>query len=193
MQENEARRPSAVERFIDTTEKAAGIFLAAVTALVFINVMLRGTTSGASRFLNWITGSEAYRFVLTIPEWFHLSCLALGVCILWGLAATSYRNDHIKVDILWDWSSPASRRWIDLTATGILLLFLVVFSWMLGVKVMSGYYSGEATYDLRLKLWPFHAVMALGVYCATILVGIRWYRLARGTHVERAHPTLPVE
>ncbi len=182
-----SRRNSAIERLIAYTETAAGIFLAAVTLLVFTNVMLRGSTSGASQFLTWLTGSDAYRFILTIPEWFHLSCLSLGVCMLWGIAVTSYRNDHIKVDILWDWVRPENKRFIDLFATGVVFLFLLVFSWMLGVKVLSGYSSGEATYDLRLKLWPFHLVMALGIVFAALLVAIRLFRIARGENVEREH------
>lgn len=176
-----------IERLITYTEMAAGIFLAAVTVLVFVNVMLRGGSTGIGDFLNWITGRTDMKFVLTVPEWYHLSCLALGVCIFWGFAATSYRNDHIKVDILWDWAGPHGKHVIDLLATGILFLFLLVFTYMLGVKVISGYWSGEATYDLRLKLWPFHLVMAVGVLFATVLVAVRMIRLARGGNVEREH------
>jgi TRAP-type C4-dicarboxylate transport system permease small subunit len=187
------KRTGAFERLIAYTEMAAGIFLAAVTAIVFINVMIRGASVGLGNFVNWISGRTDFKFVLTIPEWYHLSCLALGVCIFWGLAATSYRNDHIKVDILWDWLGPAGKRLLDLFATGILFLFLLAFTYMLGVKVMSGYWSGEATYDLRLKLWPFHLVMAVGILFATILVAIRMYRLARGENVEREHKIDHVE
>ncbi len=187
------KRNSVIERVIAFTETAAGIFLAAVTLLVFVNVMLRGGSTGLSDLVNWFQGNENFRFVLTIPEWYHLSCLALGVSVFWGLAATSYRNDHIKVDMLWDWASPANKRLIDIFATGSLLLFMLVFTYMLGVKVMSGYWSGEATYDLRLKLWPFHLVMALGIAAATILVGIRTVRLVRGENVEREHKIDHVE
>jgi TRAP-type C4-dicarboxylate transport system permease small subunit len=155
--------------------------------------MMRGASTGIGDFLNWVSGRDDLKFVLTIPEWFHLSCLALGVCIFWGFAATSYRNDHIKVDILWDWLGPLGKRLVDLFATGILFLFLLVFSYMLGVKVMSGYWSGEATYDLRLKIWPFHLVMALGIFFATVLVLIRLIRLARGENVEREHRIEHVE
>jgi TRAP-type C4-dicarboxylate transport system permease small subunit len=187
------QRNSAVERLIAYTEMAAGIFLAAVTVLVFVNVTMRGASVGLGDFLNWITGRTDMKFVLTIPEWYHLSCLALGVCIFWGFAATSYRNDHIKVDILWDWLGPRGKRLLDLFATGILLLFLLVFTYMLGVKVLSGYWSGEATYDLRLKLWPFHLVMAVGILFAAMLVAIRMLRLARGDNFEREHKIEHVE
>jgi TRAP-type C4-dicarboxylate transport system permease small subunit len=181
------KRSSAIERLIAYTETAAGIFLAAVTLLVFVNVMLRGGSVGLGDFLNWVTGRKDMKFVLTIPEWYHLSCLALGVSVFWGLAATSYRNDHIKVDILWDWLGPVGKRLLDIFATGILFLFLLVFTYMLGVKILSGYWSGEATYDLRLKLWPFHLVMGIGILFATVLVFVRLLRLVRGENVEREH------
>jgi len=186
-------RKRAIDRLIAYTEAAAGIFLAAVTVLVFVNVMLRGGSTGLGDFMNWVSGRDDLKFVLTIPEWYHLSCLALGVCVFWGIAATSYRNDHIKVDILWDWASPQGKRLIDIFATGALLLFLLAFTYMLGVKVMSGYASGEATYDLRLKLWPFHLVMAIGILFATILIAIRLFRLVRGEHVEGEHKIEHVE
>lgn len=182
-----AGQKRAIDALIAYTEAAAGIFLAAVTMLVFVNVMLRGVSTGLGDFLNWVSGRDDLKFVLTIPEWYHLSCLALGVCVFWGIAATSYRNDHIKVDILWDWASPRGKRMIDIFATGTLLLFLLAFTYMLGVKVMSGYGSGEATYDLRLKLWPFHLVMAVGILFATVLIAIRLLRLVRGENVEREH------
>lgn len=186
-------RNKAVQRLVAYTETAAGIFLAAVTVLVFTNVMLRGASTGLGDFLNWVSGRDDLKFVLTVPEWYHLSCLALGVCVFWGIAATSYRNDHIKVDILWDWASPRAKRLIDIFATGLLFIFLLVFTYMLGVKVMSGYASGEATYDLRLKLWPFHLVMALGILFATLLIAVRLFRLVRGEPIEREHKIKPVE
>lgn len=187
------RQLSAVERFIGYTERAAGIFLAAVTVLVFVNVMMRGISTGLSHFLIWLTESDAYRFIATIPEWFHLSCLMLGVSVFWGIAVTSYRNDHIKVDILWEWAGPTGKRAIDIFATGVMFLFMLVFCYMLAVKVRSGFYSHEATYDLRLQLWPFHLVMAIGIYFCAVLLGVRLWQLVRGDRVERGDQISYVE
>jgi TRAP-type mannitol/chloroaromatic compound transport system permease small subunit len=149
-----AKLNKAIDKLIVFTETAAGIFLAAVTLFVFVNVTVRGASTGLSDVVNWFQGNESFRFVLTIPEWYHLSCLALGVCIFWGLAATSYRNDHIKVDILWDWASPANKRLIDIFATA---RHPVPVSWLVFSHTCSAFKvhervhaSGEATYDLRL-------------------------------------------
>jgi len=164
-----------IERLIDYTEKAAGIFLAAITVLIFSSITLRGTLG------------------FTIPEWYDLSRLMLGVCIFWGIAATSYRNDHIKVDIFWEWLGPRGRRWLDVFATLVLLGSLAVFSWMLMQKVGSGYRSGEQTFDLRIRIWPFHFVAACGIFFATLLVLIRLARLLTGYQEPERKPIQPIE
>lgn len=157
-----AQKRGPVDRFIDGIERTAAIFLAAVTAIVFFSIMLRAL------------------FSVAIPDWYDFSRLMLGVMIFWGVAGASYHNRHIKVDILWEWAGPQVRRWIDVTAGLILLAFLLAFSWMLIAKVHSGYLSSESTYDLRVHIWPFHFVAALGIFCATALIAIRIVRLMRG-------------
>jgi len=159
-----------VDRFIDRTEKVAGLFLAAIAALVFCSITLRATVG------------------FTIPEWYDLSRLMLAVTVFWGLTATSYRNHHIKVDILWEAVGPRARRWIDIFATFVLLGFLVTFSVMLVFKVVNTFQSNEATFDLRFPIWPFHLLAALGIAFATILVAIRLVRLCRGSAMSDSPP-----
>jgi TRAP-type C4-dicarboxylate transport system permease small subunit len=147
---------------VDVTERAAGIFLAAIVALTFVSIMLRAF------------------FSMTIPDWFDLSRLMLGVAIFWGIATTSYRDEHIQVDFFWEWVGPRGKWLIDLFATIVLFAFMAAFAWMLIYKVDSGFRSGEATFDVRIPIWPFHMVAALGIFLATLLIAIRLVRLWRG-------------
>lgn len=164
MMRDAARQRGAVDRLIDGMEMTAAIFLAAVTALVFFSILLRAF------------------FSIGVPDWYDFSRLMLGVMIFWGMTGASYRNRHIKVDILWEWAGERGRRWIDIVASVILLAFLAALSWMLVAKVQSGYLSGEGTFDMRVPVWPFHFVAALGIFCATVLMVIRIVRLTRGAH-----------
>jgi TRAP-type C4-dicarboxylate transport system permease small subunit len=172
-------RLTGVDRFIDAiidwTERAAGLFLAAIVALTFVSVTLRATLN------------------TTIPDWFDLSRLFLGIAIFWGIASTSYRHEHIQVDFVWEWLGPRGRRLVDLFATGVLLAFLAAFAWMLTYKVGSGFSSGEATFDRRTPIWPFHLVAALGIVLATVLVAVRLVRIVRGTYVGAPRPIDPVQ
>jgi TRAP-type C4-dicarboxylate transport system permease small subunit len=164
-----------LDAVIDFTERAAGIFLAAIVALTFVSVTLR-------RAIGW-----------TIPDWFDLSRLALGVAIFWGIASTSYRDEHIQVDFVWEWLGPRGRRIVDFFATCVLLAFLAAFAWMLTYKVDSGFRSGESTFDVRIRIWPFHLVAALGIFLATVLVAIRLVRIVRGRYVAPPRPIDPVQ
>jgi hypothetical protein len=45
----------------------------------------------------------------------------------------------------------------------VLLLFTVLLAWMLLGRVESAYASNESTFDLRLPVWPWLALIWLGV------------------------------
>jgi TRAP-type C4-dicarboxylate transport system permease small subunit len=151
-----------MDRWVLRTEQAAGFFLAAISCLTFVSVALR------------------YLVGFAIPDGFDTSRLMLAVTIFWGIASTGYRNEHIQVDILWQAAPPRGRLAIDLVATAISLGFIAVFAWMLiAVKVPDSIRSGEATFDLRLPVWPFHLLAALGIVFATVLLVIRIIRLVR--------------
>ncbi len=167
-------KSSGIDRVIDVTERTAGIFLAAITALTFVSVFLR------------VWG-------LAIPDWYDVSRLMLGVTIFWGIASTCYRNEHIQVDILWEWVGPRGKQIVDLIATAVLLAFLLLFAYMLIFKVQSGYNSHESTFDTRMPVWPFHALAAFGIFLATLLTIVRFIRILRGDETSAQRPIEPVQ
>ena len=63
-----------MDRFIDTIEWIAAIFVGLVAADIFISVLLR------------------YFFSTSIPDSYDLGRMLLGILIFWGIAATSYRG-----------------------------------------------------------------------------------------------------
>ena len=156
-----------MNRWVLRTEKAAGLFLAAIAFITFVSVAVRAL------------------FGIGIPDGFDVSRLMLAVAMFWGIATASYRSEHIQVDVLWQIGGRRWRQAIDVVATGITLAAMSVFAWMLGVKVASTFRSGEATFDLRIEIWPFHLMAALGIVFAVILLAIRLIKLLRGE--ETAH------
>src|SRR5215211_782287 len=122
-----------MDRWVLRVERVAGFFLAVITGLTFVSVLLRNV------------------FGFAIPDSFDVSRLMLAVAIFWGIASTGYRGEHIQVDILWQACGPKGRRAIDVVATAISLAFIALFGWMLlAAKVPDSIRSGEATFDLRL-------------------------------------------
>src|SRR5436309_3922245 len=97
-----------MDRFIDSIEFLAALFLAIVAADVFVSVLLR------------------YFFSMSIPDSYDFGRLLLGILIFWGIAATSYRGTHITVDLVWGAVGKRQQRIIDIFATLVLLFVVTV-------------------------------------------------------------------
>ena len=154
-----AARRSWMDRFIDTIEWLAAIFVGIVALDVFAIVMLR-------RFFN-----------TAIPDSFDFGRLLLGILIFWGIAATSYRGTHITVDLVWAAAGPRGKRLIDIFATLVLLFVVGVQTAMLFDKVRLTRADNVLTFDLRLPTWPFALLAWLGDVSAVLLIAVRTYRL----------------
>jgi TRAP-type transport system small permease protein len=155
-----------MDKFVAIVEKIAGSFLLAIALLTFGSVLLR------------------YVFATQIPDWFDFSKLFQGIAIFWGIACICYRNEHIMVDLLWEKSNDDRKRLIDIAATVVLLIFLVLMAWMLGAKVVQSAQSTQATSDLRIPIGPFHIAAWLGIVAAVITTTFRlinvWRRSRQG-------------
>ena len=153
------RPPRFADRFIDTIEMIAAIFVGVVAADVFISIMLR------------------YFFSIQIPDSYDFGQLLLGILIFWGIAATSYRGTHITVDLLYANVSPKLQRAMDVFATLVLLFVVAVQTYTLFDKVLVTYNDNVLTFDLRLPTWPFFLLAWLGDVSAVLLIAVRTYRL----------------
>src|SRR5881628_595028 len=124
-------RRSRMDRFIDTIELIAAVFVGIVAADIFVSVLLR------------------YLFAVSIPDGYDFGRLLLGILIFWGIAATSYRGTHITVDLVWAAASKRFKRVIDVFATLVLLFVVTVQTIMLADKVWATYADHLVTFDLR--------------------------------------------
>jgi TRAP-type transport system small permease protein len=148
-----------MDRFIDSIEWIAALFVGIVAADVFMTIILR------------------YFFSISIPDAYDFGQLLLGVLIFWGIAATSYRGTHITVDLLWANVSPKWQRVMDVFATLVLLFVVVVQTYTLFDKVVTTRDANVSTFDLRLPVWPFFALAWIGDVAAVLLIAVRTYRL----------------
>ena len=148
-----------MDRFIDSIEWIAAIFVGVVAADVFISIMLR------------------YFFSIQIPDAYDFGQLLLGILIFWGIAATSYRGTHITVDLLYANVPPRWQRVMDVFATLVLLFVVSVQTYTLFDKVITTRADNVQTFDLRIPVWPFYAVAWIGDVAAVLLIAVRTYRL----------------
>ena len=165
-----------MNRFIDSIEWIAAVFVGIVAADVFLLVVLR------------------YFFSYQIPDSYDFGRLLLGILIFWGIAATSFRGTHITVDLVYANVGVRAQRIIDVFAT-LVLLFVVSFqTYTLFDKVVATAHDNVLTFDLRLPTWPFFLVAWLGDVSAVLLIAVRTYRLIfQPETVGGAYQIKPVE
>ena len=165
-----------MDRFIDTIEWIAAIFVGLVAADIFISVLLRNLFSTA------------------IPDSFNFGQFLLGILIFWGIAATSYRGTHITVDLVWANVGPRMQRIIDVFATLVLLFVVTVQTYTLFDKVATTRMDHVLTFELHWPVWPFYAVAWAGDVSAVLLIAIRTYRLIfHPEDMSRGYQIKPVE
>jgi TRAP-type C4-dicarboxylate transport system permease small subunit len=148
-----------MDRFVRMVEGPAGLLLLTVALTTFATVILR-------KFFNY-----------SPPDWFDLAQLLLGISIFWGIASACYRNRHILVDLLWEFLSARGRRVLDITATSILLVFMVALTLMLADAIRDTAAANVLTMELKLPVWPFHLVAGAGILAGTMLTAVRLIRL----------------
>ncbi|MEJ2377267.1 MAG: TRAP transporter small permease [Pseudolabrys sp.] len=154
-----ARGRSPVDKFIDLIEVTAAAFLAVVTLLTFVSVILR------------------YFFSWGIPDAYDVTSLLLGILIFWGMAVASYRGDHITVDLLWSAMPPMVQRAMDVFSALVTLVGLAIFTWMFAEKVIDARNAGTGTFDLRQPVWIYYFVAWIGLASAVLLLMLRTLRL----------------
>lgn len=138
-----------MKRFLAATETTAALFLLLIALLTAANVLARAL------------------FSVQIPDWYDGSRMVQGIALFWGFALATYYGSHICVDIVWEYLNVENRRWMDLFATLVTVLFLAPLAWMVWIK--TGDSGGQGTSDLRLPLQWFYAVAAIGVTVAVVL------------------------
>jgi TRAP-type transport system small permease protein len=153
------RQRNAMDLFIDGIELIAAFFIGIVAVDIFVSVMLR------------------YFFSYQIPDAYDFGRLLLGILIFWGIAATSYRGNHITVDLLYANVGDRMKRAIDVFATLVLLFVVTVQTYTLFDKVRGTMADHVLTFDLRLPVWPFFLVAWIGDVSAVLLIAVRTYRL----------------
>jgi TRAP-type C4-dicarboxylate transport system permease small subunit len=162
------QEPIRFSLVVTAIERIAAVFLAVITALTFVAVILR------------------YIFSYALPDSYDIARLLLGVAIFWGIAAANYRDEHIGMDLVWSLVGPRGKRFLDISAGLVTLAVFLVFCWMFTVKLGDTLRSGETTFDVHLPLWAFYGLAWLGLCAGALLLALRVWRLI-------AHPEITPE
>lgn len=147
-----------MQRALNLIELVAGVLLLAIASLIAINVVSRN-------FLG-----------LSVPDWFDGSRLLLACAMAWGIAVATYRDAHIRVDLLWERLSPSNQHWLSLAAATVTALSMVPVAWMMAGKTVSA--GSQTTSDLQIPVIWFYGLAAAGFAIAALLAFARVAQIA---------------
>lgn len=148
-----------LDRLTDGVDLVAGLCLAIVTILIFFSAIGR------------------YFFHYPIPENFDISRFLLGAAVMWGFAVLGYSGKHITVDLIAETSSAGVKRVMDAVSQLVLLLFTIVLAWKMFDRLDAAYLQHEATFELRIQVWPFMGLIWGGVVAAIFTSAARLIRI----------------
>lgn len=139
-----------MQHLIAWMERIGGFFLFVIMCLI--------TATAVTRYLfNW-----------PIPDADSLSRLFLSIVVFWGIASACLRAEHIQLDLVID-MLPGKLRSVALKSsiavTLVALVFMAVTAYGRILDIRS---TGETTYDLSIRLWPFYAIAFLGIVAAVL-------------------------
>ena len=149
-----------MKRLLAATETVAALFLLLIAVVTAANVALRDLLS------------------VQIPDWFDGTKMLMSIALFWGIAVTTYHGSHISVDVVWEHLRAGGRRALDVVAGLVTLAFMVPMAWMVCTKVLGS--GTQATMDLRIPLWWFTSVAAVGAVAGAVLALARLAQLATG-------------
>lgn len=130
-----------------------------VGALALFLIMVLITLSAITRYVfNWI-----------LPDGDSVARYLLGVVTFWGLVSVIRHDEHIRVDLLWEWFKSTRRKYVYFVYTALTAGFVLAMGIMAFFRIQDVYFSLEGTYDLRIPIWPFLTLAWLGML-ASILV-----------------------
>ncbi|MBZ8132139.1 hypothetical protein CLD20_02505 [Afifella sp. IM 167] len=152
-------------------------FLDHVSRLIEI---VAGALLGLLTLVIVVSAIGRYAFASPIPDAFDYTRLLIGAAITWGLASVGYRGSHIKVDLFALMLPPRIRRWFDVAAWCVLLLFTALLAWKILGRVERTMVSGEVTSDLRMPIWPIMWLIWAGLAAALVTTLAKIVLMAAG-------------
>ncbi|MCL1695323.1 MULTISPECIES: TRAP transporter small permease [unclassified Lysinibacillus] len=151
-------------------EILAGTFFVAGVSLIFYGVIMRYIFNEPQA---WVEELARYSII-----W--------GTFFGFGLALR--HNQHIQVDILYDKLKPSMKRVLDLVATGLSIVFCLIYTYYGFILVENRYTSGMISLDIGIPMWIVYLVLPISGALFLLRFVERLVNILRGKDEEYANP-----
>lgn len=157
---------------LDRQLNRATLALTVVGALCLLGIMLIVTAGVVMRYLFNTP-------LLGVNEIVQLTAVAL---VMSALPYCTAKGDHVAVDVFDAWLGKWGRLAGDILSRVISATVLTLLCRRAVIKALDALEWGDATNMLKMPIWPFYAVLAVGVgLCALVFVMQLMMIVTRGT------------
>jgi len=108
--------------------------------------------------------ASRYAFSLSSNAFLEIQWQLFAAIVLLGASVTLKKNEHVRVDILYSWVSPATRLWIDLVGIILFMLPVLVLLFWLSVPFFADSFrlDEHSANPGGLPFWPVKFMLPLG-------------------------------
>jgi len=161
---------SGLERLSDRLEKAT-VGLTVIGGICLLGIVVVVTAGVVSRY---VFGAP----LLGVNEIVELSAVAL---VMSALPYCTARGDHVAIDVFDHMLGAWGRLIGDLLSRGIAIVILAILTHRAALKALDALEWGDATNMLRMPLWPYYAILAVGAaLCALVFAAQALVLIAKG-------------
>ena len=105
-----------------------------------------------------------YGLSLSSNAWLEVQWYLFAATVMLGAAYTLYRNEHVRVDLLYASYGPRMKLWVDVFGFVFFMLpAVILLAWMTWPFFLDSLWRGEGSPNAgRLLRWPVKILMPIG-------------------------------
>jgi TRAP-type transport system small permease protein len=162
-----ARLVSYLDKVINPVSGIAGAAIAAtaLATMMFLTfVDVAGGQLGKLSFIN--SHTSFFKPILGSQEITELIMLTL---VAFALSYTALKKNHIRVDLIMQYTSRKANLWFDIFTYGISCIFYIFIAWQGWIYGMSNITDHKVTNVLEIPFYPFNFILVIGAAIAVLV------------------------
>jgi len=174
-----AAAPAPLRLLLDAIDRLGRLdgWIGAACLITLTLLMLAEITVRAlSNFISWVPAD--------IPVAWEYSSYLMAACFTFGAAMTLRAGGHIRVTLVLGRLAPAARRWLEVAASLIAMLFVGFLALAMARFAWGAFERGQTSISSDTMLWIPEAVVAFGMVLLALQFFARFIQALLGLPLE---------
>ena len=148
----------------------------AVTAALAISRLIDWINGQVGKYVSWLillaviiaAGNATVRYIFSTSSnaWLEVQWYLFAAVVMLGASYTLFRNEHVRVDLLYGWMSERGRLYVDIFGIIVFLLpGMILLTWMTWPFFLDSLMRNEGSASPGgLIRWPAKLLLPLGFF-----------------------------